>query len=299
MATSSVLCGSNLFWQCTLRKRESCAQRFKSFSDSCACASCWNANAPAQAARFHRAAAQREEDEQREDPRVAQLESQCASLQDELSEARTELLRYRSAYEDLASQTEEAAKTHASELQAKQAEFEHRISNAEKQQILHQSKSQMSALENKVDGLEAVIKHLNAQLEAAPGPDVCRSYERKIRSLQKTNEDLQTRLSKAEKHHTPTMRQFSQLELKITELEDNLRHREHELQRAMQNNEERLAIEIEAVNNKWQTLLHRKQTEINRFRVELDSILEVLRLLKERGVVVPASLSAAAARAEA
>jgi len=83
------------------------------------------------------------------------------------------------------------------------------------------------------------------------------------------------------------MKHFESLQEKILEMENRHQQRERELQDVIRNARQTAADHTSAEADKWRRLLDVKNGEMERFRQELDSILEVLRELQRQGVVIP------------
>jgi protein QN1 len=88
------------------------------------------------------------------------------------------------------------------------------------------------------------------------------------------------------------MRHFEELQEKIIQIEAKHSQREQELQQIIKNSKLSADVEIEKEVEKWCKLVETKNNEIQKFRMELDSILEVLRVLQKQGVIIPLSSSA-------
>lgn len=88
------------------------------------------------------------------------------------------------------------------------------------------------------------------------------------------------------------MRHFEALQEKIIQIENKHAARETELQDIIRNSRQAASIETEKEVEKWRQLVETKNNEIQRFRIELDSILEVLRVLQKQGVVIPVASAA-------
>jgi len=83
------------------------------------------------------------------------------------------------------------------------------------------------------------------------------------------------------------MRHFESLRDKIIQMETRHRLREQHLQQLMQQQNTAAAQEAVLESTRWRSIVDSKNREIDKFRSELDSILEVLRHLQVQGVVVP------------
>ncbi|XP_053396479.1 centrosomal protein of 162 kDa-like isoform X2 [Mercenaria mercenaria] len=161
------------------------------------------------------------------------------------------------------------------------------------QQALEHSTSRMAELQSKVDTQEVMIKHLReqqARLEVeAEAASVLRIKQTR---LEESLKSLHKELKEAKKSHTPEMRHFEELQEKITHIETKHAQREQELQQIIKNSKLSASVEIEKETDKWRKLVETKNNEIQRFRMELDSILEVIRVLQKQGVIIPVSSTA-------
>ena len=83
------------------------------------------------------------------------------------------------------------------------------------------------------------------------------------------------------------MRHFEALQQKIVEMESRHRMREQQLQQLLQQQSITTAHDVTKETSRWRTVVDEKNREIDRFRTELDAILEVLRHLQNEGVVIP------------
>ena len=83
------------------------------------------------------------------------------------------------------------------------------------------------------------------------------------------------------------MRHFEQIQEKVTQLEKRHQQREQELQQMIRNFQQVASVELQEEVSKWKNIVEMKNREIQKFRAELDSILDVLRVLQSQGVVLP------------
>jgi hypothetical protein len=83
------------------------------------------------------------------------------------------------------------------------------------------------------------------------------------------------------------MRHFESVLHKISLLESKHVHREGELRSIINRNKQLATAEMEKEMAKWKQVVEVKNREIEQFRIELDSILEVLRELRRQGVILP------------
>ncbi|EPY87906.1 hypothetical protein CB1_000212002 [Camelus ferus] len=98
-------------------------------------------------------------------------------------------------------------------------------------------------------------------------------------------------LREAKENHTPEMKHFMVLEKKIKQMEMRHEQREQELQQIIQQTHQVVETEQNKEIEKWKRLAQLKNRELDKFRTELDSILDVLRELQRQGVVVPVALA--------
>ncbi|NXC62270.1 CE162 protein, partial [Aleadryas rufinucha] len=151
------------------------------------------------------------------------------------------------------------------------------------------STSRVAELKNRVSAQEILIKHLQEQLgEQERRQEALLVSQIREQLLQKEVTKLLEELREARESQSPEMKHFLCLEKKIKHIESRHAEREHEIQKAAQLTqhitEARQAQELE----KWRRLAQQKNQELEKFRMELDSILDVLRELQKQGVVIPA-----------
>ncbi|ERE75361.1 putative protein QN1 like protein [Cricetulus griseus] len=138
-------------------------------------------------------------------------------------------------------------------------------------------KHQNAALEHKKNDREdqdlqslefqVLIKHFQGQVNELQGKQESLAVSQvREEILQKQITKLLEELKEAKENHTPEMKHFMGLERKIKQMEMRHKQREQELQQL-------------------------KNRELDKFRTELDSILDVLRELHRQGVVVPVALA--------
>ncbi|NWW67998.1 CE162 protein, partial [Ifrita kowaldi] len=151
------------------------------------------------------------------------------------------------------------------------------------------STSKVAELKNRISTQEILIKHLQEQLgEQERRQEALLVSQIREQLLQKEVTKLLEELREARESQSPEMKHFLCLEKKIKHIESRHAEREHEIQKATQLTqhitEARQAQEVE----KWRRLAQQKNQELEKFRMELDSILDVLRELQKQGVVIPA-----------
>ncbi|KAL0594695.1 Centrosomal protein of 162 kDa [Plecturocebus cupreus] len=101
--------------------------------------------------------------------------------------------------------------------------------------------------------------------------------------LQKEITKLLEELREAKENHTPEMKHFVGLEMKIKQMEMRRVQREQELQQIIQQTHQVVETEQNKEVEKWKRLTQLKNRELDKFCTELDSILDVLRELQRHG----------------
>nr|XP_019585069.1 PREDICTED: centrosomal protein of 162 kDa isoform X1 [Rhinolophus sinicus] len=154
------------------------------------------------------------------------------------------------------------------------------------------SSSKVAELNRKIATQEVLIKHFQNQvneLQSKQESLVVSQVREEI--LQKEITKLLEELREAKENHTPEMKHFMGLEKKIKQMEMRHKQREQELQQIIQQTHQVVETEQNKEIEKWKRLAQLKNHELDKFRTELDSILDVLRELHRQGVVVPVALA--------
>ncbi|XP_040284655.1 centrosomal protein of 162 kDa isoform X2 [Bufo bufo] len=185
---------------------------------------------------------------------------------------------------------EEAAEQVAALKQSHQREMERLIC----QQALEHSSSRVAELSSKISTQEIIIKHLQKQVVDLQKDRETLAVSRiREETLQKEMANLLEELKMAKECHSPEMRHFLTLESKIKHMEIRHSQREQELQQIIDRTRHVAeAAQVKEVE-KWKRLVQQKNMELEKFRTELDAILDVLRMLQKQGVVIPTSASQA------
>uniref|UniRef100_A0A4W3I8R2 Centrosomal protein of 162 kDa n=1 Tax=Callorhinchus milii TaxID=7868 RepID=A0A4W3I8R2_CALMI len=186
--------------------------------------------------------------------------------------------------------TRESASEHVAALKAShQRELERILT----QHALEHSSTKVAEMLNKISTQEVMLKHLREQVNELQQDREALSVSRhREESLQTQVTKLLVELREAKESHTPEMRHFVALERKIKKMELKHAQREQEFQEIIQ--QARLNADTEQIQEveKWKKLAQLKNQELENFRAELDSILDVLRELQRQGVVIPAPTTA-------
>ncbi|XP_041336360.1 centrosomal protein of 162 kDa isoform X1 [Pyrgilauda ruficollis] len=151
------------------------------------------------------------------------------------------------------------------------------------------STSKVAELKNRVSAQEILIKHLQEQLgEQERHQEALLVSQIREQLLQKEVTKLLEELREARESQSPEMKHFLCLEKKIKHIESRHAEREHEIQKATQLRQHISEVRQSQEVEKWRRLAQQKNQELEKFRMELDSILDVLRELQKQGVVIPA-----------
>ncbi|XP_055965721.1 centrosomal protein of 162 kDa [Sorex fumeus] len=160
------------------------------------------------------------------------------------------------------------------------------------QNALENSSSKVAELNRKIASQEVLIKHFQSQVnELQEKQESLAVSQVREEILQKEITKLIEELKEAKENHTPEMKHFTGLEKKIKQMEVRHEQREQELQRIIQQTRQVVETEQNKEIEKWKRLAQLKNRELDHFRRELDSILDVLRELHQQGVVVPVAFA--------
>ncbi|NWT24633.1 CE162 protein, partial [Cardinalis cardinalis] len=151
------------------------------------------------------------------------------------------------------------------------------------------STSKVAELKNRISAQEILIKHLQEQLgEQERHQEALLVSQIREQLLQKEVTKLLEELREARESQSPEMKHFLCLEKKIKHIESRHAERDHEIQKASQLRQHISEVRQTQEVERWRRLAQQKNQELEKFRMELDSILDVLRELQKQGVVIPA-----------
>lgn len=160
------------------------------------------------------------------------------------------------------------------------------------QNAIENSSSKVAELTRKITTQEVLIKHFQGQVTELRGKQESLAVSQvREEILQNQITKLLEELKEAKENHTPEMKHFMGLERKIQQMEMRHKQREQELQQIIQQTRQVVESEQNKEVEKWKRLAQLKNRELDKFRTELDSILDVLRELHRQGVVVPVALA--------
>uniref|UniRef100_A0A8D0DVS9 Centrosomal protein of 162 kDa n=1 Tax=Salvator merianae TaxID=96440 RepID=A0A8D0DVS9_SALMN len=219
----------------------------------------------------------------------SQLRSDIEKLSLELSQERLKAQAALADFESFVRRAKEDSKEYTAALkESHQKELEKILC----QHAMEHSTSKVAALNSKISTQEVLIKHLQQQVSELQRDQEALSVSQKREEiLQKEMAKLLEELKEARESQSPEMKHFVHLERKIKQLEVRYEQREQELQQVIQQTQHVAKVEQNQETEKWRKLALLKNQELEKFRIELDSMLEVLRQLQKQGVVIPAGSS--------
>uniref|UniRef100_A0A8C9Y209 Centrosomal protein of 162 kDa n=1 Tax=Sander lucioperca TaxID=283035 RepID=A0A8C9Y209_SANLU len=214
--------------------------------------------------------------------------------ENEALKQRLELLELRSEQQrealkaDAVHATEELCrlKEHSAEqLSSMKAEHLRVLDQLRATHALEHSSSKVAELANKLNTQEVMMKHLQDQLkDFKRAKDALAISRTREDALQKQLTRLLTELKEAKEVQSPEVKLLCGLERKILNMELRHQHREKELQQVQIMT---LEADQHSEAESWKRLAQDKSSELEAFRLELDSILDILRHLQRQGVVLP------------
>ncbi|XP_065154595.1 centrosomal protein of 162 kDa isoform X5 [Paramisgurnus dabryanus] len=204
-----------------------------------------------------------------------QREEERVSLQAAVTHAQAQLHR--------------AQEQNAEQLASVKAEHHREIERLRVCHALEHSSSKVAEITNQVNTQEIIIQHLQAQVKELQGTREALSVS-KIReeTLQNQLSTLLEELKQAKEGHSPELRHFTSLEQKIQSMELRYSQREKQLQQVIADTRRVVEQEQQGEVDRWRRIAQGRAKELEAFRLELDSILDVLRELQRQGVVIPA-----------
>ncbi|XP_049440497.1 centrosomal protein of 162 kDa isoform X2 [Epinephelus fuscoguttatus] len=176
----------------------------------------------------------------------------------------------------------------AEQLSSMKAEHLRVLDQLRATHALEHSSSKVAELANKLNTQEIVVKHLQDQLKELQGAKEALAISRtREDALQKQLTRLLKELKEAKEAQSPEVKLLCSLERKIFNMELRHQHREKELQQVIGGSWQTLEADQESEVETWKRLAQDKSRELEAFRQELDSILDILRHLQRQGVVLP------------
>ncbi|XP_072251058.1 centrosomal protein of 162 kDa isoform X2 [Leuresthes tenuis] len=176
----------------------------------------------------------------------------------------------------------------AEQLSSMKAEHLRVLDHLRASHALEHSSSKVAQLANKLNTQEIAMKHLQEQLKELQGSrealDISRSRED---AVQKQLTRLLQELKEAKEAQSSEVKLLCSLERKILSMELRHQHRERELQQVIGGTLHMSGADLQSEVERWKRLAQDKSRELEAFRLELDSILDILRHLQRQGVVLP------------
>ncbi|XP_071325568.1 centrosomal protein of 162 kDa isoform X2 [Trachinotus anak] len=155
---------------------------------------------------------------------------------------------------------------------------------------LEHSSSKVAEQANKINTQEIMIKHLQEQLKELQGAkEALATSKTRENALQKQLSRLLRDLKEAKEAQSPEVKLLCSLERKILNMELRHQHREKELKQVIGGSWQMLEANQQSEVERWKHVAQDKSRELEAFRLELDSILDILRHLQRQGVVSPPS----------
>uniref|UniRef100_A0A3Q3K0D1 Centrosomal protein of 162 kDa n=1 Tax=Monopterus albus TaxID=43700 RepID=A0A3Q3K0D1_MONAL len=154
---------------------------------------------------------------------------------------------------------------------------------------LEHSSSKVAELANKLSTQEVMVTHLQDQLKELQGAKNALAVSRtREDALQTQLTSLLKELKEAKEAQSLEAKLLHSLERKIFNMELRHQHRQKELQQVIGGSWQMREANQHSEVERWRRLAQDKNRELEAFRLELDSILDILRHLQKQGVVFPA-----------
>uniref|UniRef100_A0A3Q3LFF6 Centrosomal protein of 162 kDa n=1 Tax=Mastacembelus armatus TaxID=205130 RepID=A0A3Q3LFF6_9TELE len=171
----------------------------------------------------------------------------------------------------------------AEQLSTMKAEHLRKLDQLHATYALEHSSSKLAEVTNKLNTQEIMVKHLQDQLKELQGV-------KNALAISQTREDaLQTQLTRllkelkeAKEAQSPEVKLLCSLERKILNMEVRHQHREKELQQVIGGSWQTLEANQQSEVERWRHLAQDKSRELEAFRLELDTILDILRHLQSQ-----------------
>ncbi|XP_043972185.1 centrosomal protein of 162 kDa isoform X3 [Gambusia affinis] len=178
----------------------------------------------------------------------------------------------------------------AEQLSCVKAEHLRVLDHLQATHALEHSSSKVAELSNKLNSQEIAMKHQQQQQlkklqECKEALSISRHREE---ALQKQLTRLLQELKKAKEAQSSEVKLLCSLERKIISMELRHEHREKELQQVIAETFQMSTADLQSEVERWRRLARDKSRELDAFRSELDSILDILRYLQKHGAVLPA-----------
>ncbi|XP_053880189.1 centrosomal protein of 162 kDa isoform X6 [Malaclemys terrapin pileata] len=230
------------------------------------------------------------------DSHISEVLQENARLKDELERLSLEMSQQRvksqAALAHSESNIRRTKDDTAEYIAALRASHQREVEKILCQHAVEHSASKVAELNSKISRQEILIKHLQEQVnELHRDQEALAVSQTREEILQKEMAKLLEELREAKERQSPEMKHFLCLERKIKYMEIRHAQREQELQQIVQQTRHVAEVQQTQEVEKWKKLAQLKNQELEKFQVELDSILDVLRELQKQGVVIPVPVS--------
>ncbi|KAM9155992.1 centrosomal protein of 162 kDa isoform 2-T3 [Pangshura tecta] len=230
------------------------------------------------------------------DSHISEVLQENARLKDELERLSLEMSQQRvksqAALAHSESNIQRTKEDTAEYIAALRASHQREVEKILCQHAVEHSASKVAELNSKISRQEILIKHLQEQVnELHRDQEALAVSQTREEILQKEMTKLLEELREAKERQSPEMKHFLCLERKIKYMEIRHVQREQELQQIVQQTRHVPEVRQTQEAEKWKKLAQLKNQELEKFQVELDSILDVLRELQKQGVVIPVPVS--------
>ncbi|XP_073781230.1 centrosomal protein of 162 kDa isoform X4 [Danio rerio] len=201
-------------------------------------------------------------------------EKEKVSLQAAVTHAQNQLLRIE--------------EQNAEQLTSVKAEHRKEIEHLLARHALEHSSSRVAELTSQLNTQEIIVQHLQGQVKELQGTKEALAVTKlREETLQNQLSKLLEELKEAKEAHSPELKHFTSLEQKIQSMEFRYSQREKQLQQVIADTRRVVEQEQQSEVERWRKLAQGRAKELEAFRMELDSILDVLRELQRQGVVIP------------
>nr|XP_015804999.2 centrosomal protein of 162 kDa isoform X1 [Nothobranchius furzeri] len=174
---------------------------------------------------------------------------------------------------------------HAEQLSSLKVEHLRVLDSLRSTHALEHSSSKVAELTNTLNCQEIAMKHVQEQLSELQGcKEALRLSQGREEVLQKQLTRLLQELKEARGAQSSEVKLLCSLERKIMTMELRQQHREEELQQLIQGPWQTPAADLQSEVECWRRLAQDKSRELDVFRTELDSILDILRHLQKQEV---------------
>ncbi|XP_072264694.1 centrosomal protein of 162 kDa isoform X2 [Pyxicephalus adspersus] len=227
---------------------------------------------------------------------ISDLQQENERLQNEVHKLSQEINQQKVKYEAALAHGEDAMKRlkeeSAEQIAALKNLHQKDIEKLMCQHALEHSSSRVAELNSKVLTQETLIKHLQKQVsELMKDRETLSVLRIREETLQNEVTKLLNEIKTATECHTPEMKHYLTLESRIKYMELRHSQREQELQQIIKQTRHAAESQHTRETDKWKKLVQQKNMELEKFRSELDAILDVLRVLQRQGIVIPTTSS--------